>query len=210
MTNRDITYYLACFFVIVGIVLLLTSESVAGWLIYNKPEFKGKVIDAETKEPIEGAVVVVVYKKHSLISGPGGGYSSVVKVKEALTDKSGEFYFLSYTTLIQPNSVEDAAEFIIYKPGYGSYPGRDDVHPLNYVGPEYLFSKELGTKGEIRRGAEVVTITYGVVELPKLKTKEERLSATPGGPTDYGSKELPLLYKAINAERRSFGLGEVK
>lgn len=102
------------------LVAFMATSSEAGWLIYHKPEFKGKVIDAETKEPIEGAVVVVVYNKHTLISGPGGGYTSVIKVKETLTDKNGEFYFSPYTTLIQPNSVEDTAEFIIYKPGYKS------------------------------------------------------------------------------------------
>ena len=93
------------FFILLFILISDYTLSYAGWLIYHKPAFKGKVIDAETKEPIEGAVVVVVYKKHSLISGPGGGYSSVIKVKEILTDKNGEFYFPSYTTVIQPNSI---------------------------------------------------------------------------------------------------------
>ena len=31
--------------------------------LYSKPEFRGRVIDAETKQPIEGAVVVVLYEK---------------------------------------------------------------------------------------------------------------------------------------------------
>ncbi len=29
------------------------------WMIYHKPAFKGKVIDAEAKESIEGAVLVI-------------------------------------------------------------------------------------------------------------------------------------------------------
>ena len=90
------------FFISAVVLFINCTPSNAGWLIYHKPEFKGKVIDAETKEPIEGAVVVVVYNKHSLLSGPGGGYSSVIKVKEALTDQNGEFHFPSYTTMIQP------------------------------------------------------------------------------------------------------------
>ena len=106
--------------VCIVITLSLCIPAHASWLIYHKPEFKGKVIDAETKEPIEGAVMVAMYGKHSLISGPGGGYSSVIKVKEVLTDKYGEFYFPSYTTIIQPNSIEDYVQFIIYKPEYKS------------------------------------------------------------------------------------------
>ena len=52
-------------------------------------------------------------------------------------------------------------------------------------------------------------VTFGLVELPLLKTRKDRLRATPGGPTDFGSKELPLLYKAINKERIGFGLKPV-
>ena len=53
---------------------------------YHKPAFQGKVIDAETKEPIDGAVVVVIYKKYPIISGPGGGGESIMDIKETLTN----------------------------------------------------------------------------------------------------------------------------
>ncbi len=203
------------------LTLILTfnvSLSFAGWLIYHKPEFKGKVIDAETKEPIEGAAVVAIYEKHTLISGPGGGYSSVIKVKETLTDKSGDFYFPSYTTIIQPNSIEDTAEFIIYKPGYGSFPEYQitpsGIAPVNQ---QVFFSKEIGSKGELElwvkgeKGPELrkAKVIFGIVELPKLKTKEERLKAITYPLGDVKSKEIPLLYKAINEERRQFGLEAV-
>lgn len=105
-----------------------TSLSHAGWLIYHKPEFKGKVINAETKEPIEGAVVIAFYKKYPIISGPAGGSASIIKIKETLTDNKGEFYFPPYTTVIQPLAEEWHTNFIIYKPGYSSYrdfPGHD-------------------------------------------------------------------------------------
>lgn len=50
-------------FVLLALTFILNTNSYASWLIYHKPEFKGMVIDAETKEPIEGAVVVAVYYK---------------------------------------------------------------------------------------------------------------------------------------------------
>jgi hypothetical protein len=34
--------------------------------------FSGKVIDAETKEPIEGALIVVVWDKDVITGSPGG------------------------------------------------------------------------------------------------------------------------------------------
>jgi hypothetical protein len=195
------------FFILLFILISDYTPSYA-WLVYHKPEFRGKVIDVETKEPIEGAVVVVVYKKHSLISGPGGGYTSVVNVKETLTDKKGEFHFPSYTTVIQPNSVEDYTEFIIYKPGYGNFPGQRITPPIGMSSDdvEIFFSKEIGSQGEaetllITAGNKSewkwVKITFGIVELPKLKTKEERLKARMIGVTGYTLKELPLLYRAI-------------
>jgi len=191
------------------------SHCFGGWLIYHKPEFKGKVIDAESKAPIEGAVAVVVYNKHSLISGPGGGYSSVIKVKEMLTDNNGEFHFPAYTTLIQPNSVEDFAEFIIYKPGYGNFPNQQTIpRGLGAESEELFFSKGIGNTGELEAlvhgEIKMIKITFGIVELPMIKSVEEWLKSQPSTPTDFGAKELPLLYQAINEERKRHGLGEVK
>jgi len=110
------------------------------------------MIEAETKQPIEGVVVVAIYQTHPILTGPAGGSASVIHVKEALTDKNGLFRIPRYITVIQPNSVEYDMEFIIYKPGYASYERlyHDRLYPLKYRGPELLFSKELGTKDEIR------------------------------------------------------------
>ena len=206
------------FLVFITMIISFTTSAFAGWLIYHKPEFKGKVIDAETKEPIEGAVVVAIYEKHTLISGPGGGYSSVIKVKETLTDKNGEFYFPPYTTLIQPNSIEDYAEFIIYKPGYGSYPNYQ-VTPrgLNAVSGELFFLKEIGSEEELEmwvkgeKGPELreAKIIFGIVELPKLKTRDDWLTS-PSIPADVGYKEAPILYRMLNEVRKKYGLGEVR
>jgi len=182
-------------FVLAMALFSTVSTTYAGWLIYHKPAYRGKVIDAETKKPIEGAVVVAVYKKQTLISGPGGGSSTIIKIRENLTDKKGEFYFPSYQTIIQPLSKEDNVNFVIFKAGYGSHPGRM-IYPFELAGPEYLFSKELETKGEIHG----VPITFGVVELPKLNTWEERWKANMISISDIPERKWPLLYDAIKKE----------
>jgi len=194
------------------LITAFCTSCFAGWLIYHKPAFRGMVIDAETKKPIEGAVVVAMYYKYPIISGPGGGSASIMHIKEALTDKKGEFRIPSYTTVIQPLSIEDLTEFIIYKPGYGSHPV-SLTYPLFYFRPyeeEGFFSKKLGTKEEkhvlkLGKTIKTLSINYGVVELPPLKTRKERLGAVPSTPTDE-IKDTPLLYKAINEEYKGFGL----
>jgi hypothetical protein len=203
----------------ISIIMLLSfflsgisaSTCMAGWLFFSKPEFKGRILDAETKEPIEGAVVVAVYHKHEYAIPHGN--TIVINTREALTDKNGEFYIPSYYTIISPFSKEEKTDFIIYKPGYESYPGFT-LYPIDYFGncPEDFFTRKIGEKGEAYKSSvtlEKITITYGVIELPRLKTKKERLRATPSTPTDMRADDLPLLFKSINEERKNFGLDEV-
>ena len=49
--------------------------------------FRGRVIDADTKEPIEGAVVVASWRGEQAI----GTEMPLKDVKEVLTDKNGEW-----------------------------------------------------------------------------------------------------------------------
>ncbi|MFH2065465.1 MAG: hypothetical protein ABIK15_09740 [Pseudomonadota bacterium] len=192
---------------------ICTSSCMAGWLFFSKPEFKGRILDAETQEPIEGAVVVAVYNTRPIIGGPGGKWTSVINVREALTDEKGEFCIPSYYTIINPFSEEYITSFIIYKPGYMSY-SELDYHP-DYSGTclEDFFAREIGESAEALKSSvtmEKIVTTYGVVELLRRETREERLRAQPSTPTDIGADELPLLFKAINEENKRFGRGEVK
>lgn len=183
----------------------------AFWLIYYEPAYKGRIVDAETKEPIEGAVVAAIYYSHTIIGGPAGGWSTVINTKEAMTDEKGEFYISPYLTLFNPFMHKDGTKFIIYKPGYKGNPAIDDI---DYFRPyaEDFFTKEIGEKGEKRVWDKTYTVTYGIVELLRCKTekRDERLKAMPGRPMGTGADELPLLFKALNEENRRFGRGEVK
>jgi hypothetical protein len=196
-------------------------------MVYHKPAFKGKVIDAETKEPIEGAVVVVTYSKSTVMVPES--YTSIINVRETLTNKNGEFYIPSYTTIIQPLSSEDMAWFIIFKPGYGSFPDWRVTPPKlmlskvpygNYwygerdLTFEEFFSGEVGTVKEFW-GREIfsnekpqkIKLTFGLVELPKLKTREERRDSLPSIPgPGIPSIKIKNLIRLSNEERISLGL----
>ena len=194
------------------LTLTSTPSHAFWWMGYHKPEFHGKVIDAETKEPIEGAVVVAVYEKKSI--GIAESYSVVINVKEVLTDKNGEFHIPSYTTILQPLSWEYDVDFIIFKPGYGSFPdGRIQppkgmqTHKATPTSFEDFFSSDFGMEKELwwsepyKIGAEYkkIKVTFGIVELPKLKTWKERSDAEAISPTFY-EKEWPLLHEMIKKE----------
>ena len=116
--------------------------------------------------------MVVVYTKFLPGFTGAGGDTFPMKVKETLTDKKGEFYFPPYTTLIQPFSGEDLARFIIYKPGYGNFPNKQ-ITPIGISDDETFFSKGIGKTGELEglvdRKIAMIKVTFGTVELPKLK-----------------------------------------
>jgi hypothetical protein len=189
------------FYVLINLFFVSTCS--AGWVVFHKPEYRGRIIDAGTKEPIEGAVIVAMYQKYPIISGPGGGSSSIIHIKEVLTDNKGEFIIPSYWSLMGPNATEDETEFIIYKPGYGSYPN-NSIYPLKYYDPEYLFSKKLDKEGDIHYDSKILKIKFGVVELPRLKSREEREHAIPSNTSIYifnnNLNDTPILNKYLREE----------
>jgi len=184
------------------LVGFLSSSANAAWPIYHEPEFNGQILDIDTKEPIEGAVVVVEYKKESM--GMGAGHeSSVIKVRETLTDKDGKFHIPSYTTtLLLPFTWQDHSIFIIYKPGYAS---------IQLALNDYFTGKDMSEQVGSWPDQDLRMLKYrlrcpGIVELPKLQTREQRLRARRIYIVDYNSKELPLLYKSLGEEGKALGV----
>ncbi len=51
--------------------------------------YKGKVVDADTGQPIEGVVVLGVWETVTIT--PAGGTHDYYDAKETVTDKNGEF-----------------------------------------------------------------------------------------------------------------------
>ena len=187
----------------------------AAMIFFYKQPYNGRIIDMDTKEPIEGAVVVAVYGVESIIGGPAGGWSKDIHAREVLTDKDGYFHIPSYTTLVGLNSRADRTEFIIFKPGYASYPEQfRKIAPFkNCVSEnsgyfpsscraEALFSGKTGKAGTVyknkNRMGRKVDFQYGIVELPKLNTWEEREQAySLPGPDDFS---LPILSQIVDDE----------
>lgn len=167
------------------------SQDTERWDRYlDRPRgpYRGQVIDAETKAPLAGAVVVVHWLRDRVY--PVHMVAENYAVRETVTDVEGRF-FLDVT------DVEEGAPsrtrrpgFFIFLPGYGSYP-KKHVSPRGFTGG--IFE---------RQGA--------VVELPRLEDREERRKHLflfgHGDFSDRPFKDLPELVRRINAERIAIGL----
>lgn len=171
--------------------LMIVVPSVGGCAITNKyGSYYGKVIDAETKEPIEGAVVLVVYKTEQY--GLAGPVSQFADAQEILTDKKGEFKIpaIRINKLRIISGWERYPDVRIFKPGYGCYPTHKDVTPKFDYGslPEDY---------------------YVTIELPNVKkeSREERLENYGCYPSELVPKiKYKKLLHLINQEAVSLGL----
>ena len=184
-----------CVIALCGVLVAATSpawpQDAERWDRYlDRPRgpYRGQVVDAETKAPLAGAVVVVLWWRDRVY--PFHSVAEHHAVRETVTDLEGRFF-------LDVKDVEEGAprrtyypEFLIFLPGYGSYPRK-------HVSPTGL------TVGKFERPGMIV-------ELPRLRDREERLkhlgSFGPHSYSDKPFKDLPELMRRINTERIVVGL----
>ena len=101
-------------------LVCIPLSACAGTRVYTGP-WSGQVIDAESKQPIEGAAVVAIWYKY--YATPAGDVGNYLDTAETITDKEGKFLLPSKKFLNVPLLRESSApDFYIFKPGYGCYP----------------------------------------------------------------------------------------
>jgi hypothetical protein len=149
--------------------------------------FEGKVIDTDTKKPIEGAVVLAVYyyETYSI----AGSNSHLKDGQETLTDKKGEFKLPRTRRWFVLNRGYPEGTLEIFKPGYGTL-----WHKKAKAVDD---NKSWPTPGK-----------YIVYELPKLRTKSERKTNLPGAYSfdqiSYNNQKMYI--NAINIESVIIGV----
>lgn len=191
--------------IFICIILMFFCSSVFAAGLYSKPEFRGRVIDSETKEPIEGAVVVVLYDRWPIIGGPGGPNSYIFKAKETLTDSKGDFYIPSFSSFIL-SSLDAGIRLIFYKPGYMASYGPDNISPM--LIESYFSAGKIGEEKEIEGGTfeQGSYVKWkgplGVVVLKRAEMREDRRRTRPSIGGIDEKKELPLFFKIVEDEYR--------
>ncbi len=171
-------------------------------LSYSADAYHGTVVDAETRAPLKGAVVVVVWHRKPIVTMDGPQYFH--KAVEVLTDAEGKFSVAAspgidwnpFTYVLRDPQIA------IFKPEYGPF-------PVAHVSPR--FTMEFGRKHQldlVELNEEL--IKGAVVELPRVKTKEELQRFTSPGhiliSTLVPHERIPNLMRLINIQRKSLGL----
>ncbi len=183
------------------VALTLGMANAYDWANPGPGPWRGQVVDLETRQPLEGVVVVAVWeKRHGSLAGlAGGGYFAS---EEVVTGPDGRFTIAPLQKkLLDPFAIVKGPEFYIFKGGYGKwkFPGQELWQKLD------VDESEKRMHDTWRRfNAEGVEI-----ELEKLPSKDAQLRfmaymSTPS--VDVPSGAIRRFREAIKSERARLGL----
>lgn len=176
-----------CFVMSMALPSVVTMANAGG-------PWKGRIVDMETGEPLEGAVVLAVWD--TVYRTPTGPHSNFYNARETLSDKDGYFEVPRYTPInFLPLIRSIKGPFLhIFKPEYLK------VEIYNWEG---MNEKPV----ELTRWVGDTTYTFrlspGLIELPRLKTNQER-KINLGRPL-IPKNMMPNYMKLENQERINLG-----
>src|SRR2546430_6439206 len=166
------------------------SESAGPW--------QAQVVSAETKQPLEGVVVLAWWTRH--VRSFGGASEEYRDSQEVLTDKDGCFTIES-RWFFSPNPLVffRGPFFMMFKVGYGrfAWPG--------YQGSGQ-WPKE--KRDALRTAAQLLQLEGIVLQMPALESLEQRreyLDKLEGGYLVVPIERRSLLQNVIVEERRALG-----
>lgn len=149
--------------------------------------FYGRVVDAETGEPIEGTVVLGTW--YSEFPGIAGAGKKFYDARETVTDKNGEFSIPGKGIRVMGNL--KPMRVMIFKAGY------------NYVeGTWKSFKESFYYKDKVKwEGSKAI------IPLKKLTMEERRKELGPPDPPDEAPlKKVILMLREIDKDRIEQGL----
>ncbi len=152
--------------------------------------WRGRVVDAQTGQPLEG-VVVLAFWTRSWPSLGGWAAAEYQDSEEVVTGPDGRFVIRPRRSYTVPLVTKvQGPDWRIFKSGYGEWP--------------WLTDPEQGEQFE--RGVETV------IALPPVATRDERLSVLRADvpPTIVPVENARRLLEAVNAERVELGLQRIR
>ena len=181
---------LAVLLALTALATFATVEAAGPW--------QAQVVGAETKQPLEGVVVLAWWTRH--VRSFGGFSEDYRDSQEVLTGKDGRFtiesrWFFSLNPLVFFRGPSVA----MFKPGYGDYGWR------GYQGSE-TWPKE--KREALRTEAQLLQLDGIVLEMPVLpdaSKREEYLKHLSGRISGVPLDKRPLMQEAIMEERKALG-----
>lgn len=98
--------------------LVVVVLGVACSASYTAKSIDARIIDADTLEPIDGAVVVANWQLVSSDSFHGDIPRGQLEVSETITNREGRFHFDGFTKRSQYRLGQEDPKIIVFKPGY--------------------------------------------------------------------------------------------
>jgi hypothetical protein len=197
--TRTRKWLLGTYLILLGLWWLLSWTESSLAKPWHGP-WKAQVVDAETRQPLEGAVVLFWWRRCYL--GDAHCVGTYYDSEEVVTGSDGRFVLPFLTHFEGP-------ERVIFKPGYGrwSFPRHPKAKLLEGLPLEEWRNQMHKHEAEIEQWNQEQWERFegegAVIELRPLKTKEDwqmRGDPTPGG---VPSEKMPRFIEAIERERRT-------
>ena len=165
--------------------------------IHSDGPYRGKVVELDTGNPIEGAVVAGLWYIDKFPN-----LQRICESKETLTDKNGEFELpTAWCFYGVPLGKLHKPWVVVFKPGYlgypplGASPEERKSHMPDFTGGEFTDRKK-----------------YSTIKLGRPQTRSERLFTVSDAEAlftdDNSIRKLPNLLELTNVENKALGLGE--
>lgn len=147
--------------------------------------YEGKIIDAETGQPIEGVVILGTW--YTVTITPGGGVHNFYDAQETVTDKNGDFRIKGLGLKILSNI--EPMDALIFKAGYEYDSGSWRSFKEGTISKKYKWD-----------GNKVI------IPLKKLTMEERKKQGSPDFSSQIPGGKMKLMLEEINKERSERGL----
>lgn len=177
--------------IVIGLFIGFLLSSCVPYIHCDGP-YRGRVVELETGEPIEGAVVAARWMIVTFIN-----LEKICDAQETITDKNGEFELPKGWCWSNIFAKMYKPYVVIFKPGYLGYP------PLGYNQEQRKTYMPDFTGDEFKDEKQ-----FYIIKLGRPKTREERIHTLDSADfpiDDEVVKKLPNLIQFINDERKNLG-----
>lgn len=176
---------------VVLLLIALGGCSVRG--SYVSGPYRGRVVDAETKEPLVGAVVLMSW--YRMAPGLGHASSSFVDAEETLTDERGEFVVGKNPPInLMPLTWLGTPDLTIFQPGYAFFPRHFSTQPP---------LPPTGFAGLLTR-MQTSPVTFFLLPIPNRE--ERKVGVLLADPLTIPDGKKELLVRKLNEELRNLDL----